>query len=346
MAHDQKILIIRTDRIGDVVLTTPAVRSLRKSFPSAHISILVSPITRELVEGSPDIHEVLVDDRESWHKGAMSFWSLVFQLRKKKFGCVINFHTKRRTNLLGFFAGIPQRVGYRNEKYGFFLTHPLKDLRPQGLKHEAEYCLDVVRAIGATQTTLETFVPVQPQAEEWAVKILDAQGLLSNRGPVAIHAGASDETKRWPAPWFAEIIDRMANEYGCSFVLVGGPESRMASDQIQKAVAIEVVNLTGQTTIGQLAAVLKHSRMLISNDSGPVHIADALGTPVVSIFTRNQPGINPERWRPLGPASRVVAPRPQPGISFARGKITDPSYLKEVTVEHVWEAVDAVYKLC
>ena len=95
-----------------------------------------------------------------------------------------------------------------------------------------------------------------------------------------------------------------------------------------------------------MASLLKMCRLLISNDSGPVHVTAAVGTPVVSIFTRNQPGINPERWQPLGPRSCFVAPLPQTGISFAKGEVLDAKYLEAISVKDVLEAVDAIFKLC
>ena len=115
----RNILIVRTDRIGDVVLTTPAIEALRKAFPQARISILVTPVTRELVEGNPYLDEVLIDDRKGRHGGVFGFFNLVKTLRKRQFDLAIILHTKKRTNSLCFLAGIPHRVGYKNNKFGF-----------------------------------------------------------------------------------------------------------------------------------------------------------------------------------------------------------------------------------
>jgi heptosyltransferase-2 len=112
------------------------------------------------------------------------------------------------------------------------------------------------------------------------------------------------------------------------------------------AVSCPVYNLAGKTTLGQLVSLLKRCSLLVSNDSGPVHVAAALGTPVVSIFTRNQPGINPERWKPLGEKSAYVAPDKDLSISFARGEVSDSAFLDTITPQDVLRAVDALFKLC
>src|SRR3990167_2028582 len=144
----KNILIIRTDRIGDVVLTTPAIKALRDAFPQARMTILVSPGTKDLVEGNELLDEVLIDDRHGEHRGLFGYGKIVSLLRRRKFDLVINYHTKKRTNLLCFLAGIPVRTGYKNNKFGFLLNRPVKDERHFGKKHEAQYCLDILREFG------------------------------------------------------------------------------------------------------------------------------------------------------------------------------------------------------
>src|SRR3989338_3219383 len=168
MKSFKNILVVRTDRIGDVVLTSPVFKALRDAFPYAKISALVTPVTQELVEGNPNIDQVLVDDRRNDHKGILGFWRLAGVLREKCFDCAIIFHTKRRANALCFLAGIPYRVGYRNNKWGFLLTDPVADKRHEGTKHESQYCLDVVRHLGVTVGFCELFLPLQKGSEEWA----------------------------------------------------------------------------------------------------------------------------------------------------------------------------------
>lgn len=337
MKSFKNILVVRTDRIGDVVLTSPAFKVLREAFPYAKIAVLVTPATKELVEGNPNVDQVLVDDRKNAHKGILGFWRLVNVLRAKRFDCAVVFHTKRRANALCFVAGIPYRVGYRNNKWGFLLTDPVRDRRHEGIKHESQYCLDVLRHMGITVGTGEVFLPLQKAAEEWAEAWLKEQKIiLSQDKLVAIHPGASGPEKQWPKLGFAQVIQHLTDDHSVKVVLIGAADIQPVAREIQMLAQRPVWDLTGKTTISQLASLLKRCKFLVSNDSGPVHVADALGTPVISIFTRNQPGINSARWKPLSGRGKVLSPALQ--------KAGAPP--ENVHVQDVLEAVDALFKLC
>jgi len=303
----ENILIIRTDRMGDVVLTTPAIKALRRAYPAACITILVVPATYDLINGNPYVDEILVDDRVGSHKWLFGFWRLIREIRSKQFDLAIIFHTKRRYNLACFLAAIPYRLGYKNDKYGFLLTHPLNDTRALGQKHEAEYCLDVLKAIDIVNDDLDVFVPFQTQAEAWVLDWMKENNLMPNEFMV-VHPGASDPAKCWPTANFAQLMDRLAERYALKIVLIGSPETIPVAAQIlrQTRHASEFLNLTGNTSMAQMVSLLKRSCLLISNDSGPVHVAAGVGTNVISIFLRDQPGINAKRWKPLGPTGFVL----------------------------------------
>ncbi len=306
MHPPKSILIIRTDRIGDVVLTTPVIKALRDAYPQARVSILVMPLTKDLVVDNPYLDEIMVDDRKGEHKGLKGFLKLVSQLRQKKYDCALVLHTKKRMNALCFLAGIPQRIGYKNNKFGFFLTHPIKDMRHHGKKHESQCCLDVLKVLGIESAALEINISVQKESEQWMEAFCQEHSIAQEENLIAIHPGASDPAKCWPADRFAELIDALCHKYSTKVVIVGHSGIQPIAKKIMSQMAHLALDLTGKTTVSQLVSVLQRSDMLISNDSGPVHIAAGLETPVVSIFTRNQPGINPERWKPLGLKSKVV----------------------------------------
>ncbi len=347
------ILIVRTDRIGDVVLTTPAIRALREAYPKARISILISPVTKDLVEGNPYLDDVIVDDRKKMHKGLIGHFHLIRQLRRKKFDLAIVFHTKKRTNLTCFLAGIPLRVGYKNNKYGFLLNDPIADVRYKGEKHETEYCLDVLRHLGIDVHSLKPYVPIQKEHEQWIDQFWAQNHINAEDQLIAIHAGASDSAKRWPTKYFAELMNDMVERYHCKIVLIGAADICNVSKEIlqyasniSKENQICIFDLTGQTSVGQMVSLLKQCSLLISNDSGPVHVAAGIGTPVVSIFTRNQPGINPQRWKPLGKRSRVVSVSEDYSQSFQKSGTTDAFYLEKIKPSTVLEAIDSIFKLC
>ena len=343
MKNYHNILIVRTDRIGDVILTTPAIQLLRENFPAVKISILVSPLTYDLVRGNPYLDKIFVDDRKGVHRGFLGFWKLVMSLRHEKFDCAIIFHTKKRTNALCFLVGIPERIGYRNEKFGFLLTQPIADTRNLGIKHESEYCLDVLKAMGVPVEPKKVFLSLPREGEQWAEQFLRNYGLNSQDRLVAIHAGASGPEKRWPTKNFIDVIDYLQIKTNTKIILIGASGAIALAEEIKKAVSEPIFDVTGQTSVAQLASLLKRCHLLISNDSGPVHVADAVGIPVISIFTRNQPGINPERWRPLGKQHIVIVP---PKLPPGNQEGTEVDGSEMIPTARVLEAVDAIFKLC
>ncbi|MBI3315118.1 MAG: glycosyltransferase family 9 protein [Candidatus Omnitrophica bacterium] len=298
-----RILIVRTDRMGDVVLTTPFIKALRRAYPAAHIATLVKPETKDLVIGNPYLDEVLVDDRAGRHKGVPGALRLAREIRRGNFDTAFILHTKRRYNFACFLAGVPARIGYRNDKMGFLLTHPLKDVRHLGEKHESEYCLDVLKGVGIPadiEDVLGVLVPVHKDADTWVLNWLNSQGIKAGEF-IAMHPGASDPAKCWPAASFAALIRRLIDRYDFKVVLIGGPQTVTICGEIMRLCPASVMDLSGRTSVAQSAALLSRCRLLISNDSGPVHLAAGVGVFVISLFLRDQPGINPKRWKPLGP---------------------------------------------
>jgi heptosyltransferase-2 len=297
MIKFKNILIVRTDRIGDVVLTTPVIKALRKAYPMAQISMMVTPSTKELVQGNPYLNEVIVDDRAGTNRGLFGFLKLASDLRSNQYDCVFVFHTKRRYNLACFLAGIPVRIGYQNNKFGFLLNRPIKDVRHLGEKHETQYCLDVLKKIGIKSQQTDFFIPTNKDAEQWAGQWLGSKHISSGE-VIAIHAGASDPAKCWAPEKFAQLIDSLSERYHFKIVLIGAPDTVKRSGEIIHLCKNKPFDLTGQTSLAQTTSLLRRCRLLISNDSGPVHLASAVGIYVVSLFMRNDPGINPERWKP------------------------------------------------
>lgn len=343
----KNILIVRTDRIGDVVLTVPAIRAIRKNFPDARLTVLLSPLTFDLLKGLDFIDEILVDDRRGPHKGLWGFLRLIRMLRQKKFDLAVIYHTKKRTNLACFWANIPYRLGYKNNKYGVLLNHPVEDIRHKGHKHEAQYCLDLLNNIGIQSNELFLEIRKDQNTDNWIIDFLRSKGIETSEELVVLHPAASDPTKQWPKENFAELVNEMhRKKNSIRYIIIGTKENRHLARDIQNKSDVEILDTTGMFLISQLVSLLARAKLLISNDSGPVHIAAALGTPVVSIFTRNQPGINPQRWQPLGEKNRVVSVPFNDQVSFKKAGEYDPQNMVSIPVGQVLEAVDSLFKLC
>ncbi len=342
----QNILIVRTDRIGDLILTTPAIAALRKGYPRARFSLLVAPKTRCLIEDHPGLDEVWVDDRQGKHRGLRGFFRLAGELKKRHFDLAVIYHTKKRTNSLCLLAGIPYRLGYRNNKLGFLLTDGLKDERHWGRRHEVEYCLDVLKVLGIQTQESALFISRQAESERWAEEWLQAQPVSDPRKLIAVHPGASCPTKMWPAQRFADLLRRLSQKDQYHFLLIGDKDLRKVSIEIKRLAQIPIGDMTGQTSLSQLVSLMSRCRMLISNDSGPVHIANALMVPVVSIFTRNQPGINPERWRPWQEPAKIVCAHYEGPVDLRKGRLLDSAFLEKISTEEVLQAVDSLLAVC
>ncbi len=341
----KNILIVRTDRVGDVVLTTPAILALREAYMGAKISILVSPQTRDIIENNPCLDEIIIDDKNGAHKGFWGFLKLVFGLRKRRFDLAVIFHTKKRTNFLCFLAGIPVRLGYKNNKFGFLLTKKIKDTRIEGTRHEAEYCLDLLSHIGVKAVELKLLMPVKKESQDWAQKILGDNDVVASERLIAVHPGASCISKRWLPERFAGLINQLTHNHFARVVLVGGPETKNIAKEIKSALTNPVVDLTGETSVSQLAGILKKCQLLISNDSGPVHVACAVGTPVISIFGRNQAGLSPARWRPLGKNDIFIHKEVGCKVCLAHNCDIDFECLKAIAVDDVLSAVKTLLKV-
>ncbi len=336
----QNILIVRTDRIGDVVLTTPAIAALRKAYPKARIAIMVTPQTQALVMGNPHLDSIIVFDREKAHNGLLGLWRFIRELRGQKFDLAVVYHTKKITNLICFLAGIPARLGYKNNKFGFLLTLPVKDVRPQGTRHETQLCLDLLKQIGIQKEEIKPYVPVSPKAERWIEGWLRENYIREDEPLIAIHPGASCISKRWPAESFVQLIEKISQRYPVKVLLIGTQDDKsLALKIISSSPQGCVVDTTGQTTVSQLVSLLKRCQVLISNDSGPVHIASALGIPVVAIFGRNQAGLSPTRWRPWGENSVVLHKEVGCPICLAHRCPIDFKCLKEIRPEEVFASL-------
>ena len=297
----KRILIVRTDRIGDVVLSTPVIENLRLRFPDAYIAFMCRPLTYEVVEGNPYLNEVIVYDKYGKHKSWIS--SLIFsrQLRAKDFHWAIILHPTNRAHLLTFLARIPVRVGW-DKKMKFLLTKAIVHNKQEGKKHELEYTLDILRSLGIPILSKSTYFPVKKEAESFIEEYLYKEGVGSEDLFIVVHPSASCVSKRWPSQYFLTLIRMLIHHLKAKVAVVTSKEEVVYGEAIVKGER-KVIDLRGKLTLSQLASLLKRADLFISNDSGPVHIAASLGTPVISIFGRNEKGLSPPRWRPLGERS-------------------------------------------
>lgn len=304
MKNLNKILITRTDRIGDVVLSTPVIAQLKAAFPNAKLSFLTTPYTVDLIEGNPDIEEVIVYDKKVKHKNF--FKGIVFfalMIARKRFDAVIVLHPTNRMHMIAFLAGIPIRIGW-DRKYGNLLTHKLEHSKQLGQKHESEYNLDLLTLLDIKTTNPVLSLPYSFISKTVSWDILESKGIKDKSNYIVFALGSSCPSKQWPVEFFAELANKLqAIKTNCSFAIIGSAAEKDLSDKFLDLFDGECLDLTGKLSLKEVIFFFKHIHGFIGNDSGLSHIAASFEIPLISIFGRSDPGLSPKRWQPLGEKS-------------------------------------------
>jgi len=281
----KNILVIRNDRFGEFLLNIPAIRALKETYPQARISLAVNSEVLDLAGTVECVDEVLIWDEI---KGC---------LKRYGFDLCVVLNPLKEAHWAIFWAGIPIRVGYER-KCGFLLTHKIKDTKHLGDRHEVECNLELVGLVGKQkQFSAET-------VSAFALNITDNDKYKFLKGAVAIHPFTSDPVKQWPVERFIELTQRIEQEMKVEVVLVGKVEDRQHS--LPWSVPLETMDLINKTSLIELAAVLKCCSLLVSCDSGPMHLAAAVSTPVVALFRNDLIGKTAKRWGPWGKGHTVI----------------------------------------
>jgi heptosyltransferase-1 len=296
----RRIAVIKPSALGDVVQALPLLPALRKRFPGSWIAWVIQRELQDLVAGHPDLDAVLAVDRRPKWSTACAF---LRQLREQRFDLVFDLQGLLRSAVMTWATGARWRVGLETAREGAGYAANLTV--PDSGKHvpaHARYWR-VAEALGVGDLPRQALVQVSVQDQRVAAEWL--RGLP--RPIFAVQWGAKWETKRWPLEQMVEVLTQAGRTWGGSAVFVGGPGERLVCDAATTTLSIRqphcgVLNLAGQTTLKQLAALLTQVDVVVSNDSGPLHLAAELGTPVLGIFTCT----SPQRSGPPGPQHEFV----------------------------------------
>ena len=328
----KRILIIKPSALGDIILALPALSALRRSFPNARISWFVRPEFAPLITGHPYISDIILFDRKQlskWWCEPKSFnalRSLVKQLKTGRFDLVFDFQGLFRTGYFSRVTGCKRRFGMAGARELAHLFYTDKISQDASSIHLVDYYLKMAAAAGAKQVEEEFKLPEDAGAAEQIDKLLKSQGV--NGKYAVIVPGAAQVNKRWPIERFRELAGKIDERFGLSVVATGTQGEREYIEAIGK----RVINLAGKTTVRELIPLMKKASLVVSNDTGPGHIAAALGVPMVMIFGPT----NPARVCPYKRPECVVAIEPT-----TRGMKAD-SYeprhdINHITVEQVFE---------
>jgi heptosyltransferase II len=297
-----KALLVRAvNWLGDAVLTTPALGAVRAAFPGSRIILAAKPLVAELFRHHPDIDEILVYEKEGRHAGAAGMLRMAAELRRRGITTAILFQNAFDAALLAFLAGIPDRAGYATDGRRMLLSRAVPATEEVLRMHHAEYYLHLVSELGIPRLA-NPAMRLQVTGEERDAMVARLASLGVPRGSriLGINPGATyGSAKRWFPDRFAVAADALSEEWGASVVLMGSAPEMPLSAEIEAAMRRRPVNLAGKTTVRELMALLSLCGFLVTNDSGPMHIAAALGTPLVAIF-------GPTDWRTTSPWTRTA----------------------------------------
>lgn len=340
----RNIVILRTDRIGEVLLSTPVIEVLEIRFPKAKISFVTSSYAEGVVSNRDDLDEILIFSTVGTKVSVRKALSLSRKLRSRNFDLAVVLNPHKALHVAVFLAGIPYRIGF-DRKWGVLLSHKIEDRRDEGRMHEVNYNLALLQTLGIRQKDIAPTMNVSAEDRDYLESVIARFNIDWDNKIVAIHTGTSNPAKQWPVENFTELIRRLISSANLNIVLVGDKGERVMCEKIISEVGrSRVFNLAGLLTVRQLAALFKWADLMITNDNGPMHIAAAVDKKVIAIFGRNIPGVSPTRWAPYGKGHIIF--HKDPGCSPCYDKNCPYSFkcLNNITPDEVFEATQKILK--
>jgi len=289
----ERIALLKPSALGDIVHGLPVLTALRRRYPHAHITWVVNQTYAPLLCGHRDLDDILSFDRRASHRGwgaaAQSWLSFLRELQRRRFDLAIDLQGLFRTAVMMAATGATRRVGLSTAREGATWTYtdvvPVADF---DAIHAVDRCWRIAEAFGVGDTRREIHVPIPDEARWWARTMTDRYP----RPWLMLGPGARWITKRWPTEHFAALARRTQETFGGSVFLVGGAEETPAATAVRRGVSGPCRDLTGRTTLPQLAALLERADVMLANDTGPLHLAAALGRAVIAPYTCTKVRLN------------------------------------------------------
>lgn len=278
----KRILIINVNWLGDVLFSTPFIRAVRKKYPADYIACMVVPRCKPILELNPNIDEIIVYDEDAEHKTISGKIRLISTLRSKKFDAAFILHRSLTRALITFLSGIKIRIGYGTKGRGFLLTHAVSE--PPRNIHKVDYFLNIAESSGIEKSgrDYEFFIS---DRDRMAVDGMLAKMRIGMKDRlVVINPGGNWDPKRWPKENFARVADYLAEGQKIKIVINGAAKDRDLAEDINLSMMEKAAILCGKTSIKQLGALMERADLVISNDSGPMHIAASMKRPVLALF--------------------------------------------------------------
>jgi heptosyltransferase II len=284
------VLVLQTSFLGDMVLTLPLITEIRRRFSVKKLSLMCTPLGKELLQDHPAIDEIIVDDKKNQHRGWSGLQNQAALLRQREFTIALTPHKSVRTAYLLYKAKIPQRIGFRQSK-GWFFFHLRAERDPT--RHDVERNLAILEPLGVRvqDCAREIDLVPPPEVQNAVARKLRDLGVDAGKTAIGVNPGSVWPTKRWWMEGFAEFIDLVNARLDCQVLLFGGPEDADIVARLSERCAGTAVNLAGKFSLRELPAAIGRCQVFVTNDSGPMHIAVARKVPTVAIFCATTPDL-------------------------------------------------------
>lgn len=335
MAKVRNILVRGTNWIGDVVMTLPAVAAVRKTLPDAAVAVLAKPWVAELYHICPDVDEVILFQSPGRHSGLAGKFRLAAELKERKFDAAILLQNAIEAAIIAHLAGIPVRAGYNSDGRGFLLTHSVGRTKEIRKVHQIDYYLEMVRALGFQSGGKDVRLQPGKDYEEIAEDLLKAHAAAGNGPLVGIAPGATyGPAKMWFPDRFARVADRIVENFGARVLLFGSRGDQDVAESVRRYASRPLINIAGRTTLKEAVALIARCDLFLSNDSGLMHVAGALGVPMIAIFGST----NPAATSPVGNRSIVITKAVNCSPCLKKKCPTDFRCMDRIGADEVYEA--------
>ncbi|MBD3182475.1 lipopolysaccharide heptosyltransferase II [Candidatus Poribacteria bacterium] len=326
----KNILLIRFGSLGDVVLTTPTIRAIRKEFPHARIAMLVGERSADVLTTNPHLDELITFERKA--RGLSETRRIVSVLKQYNFDVSIDMQRKFRSSLITYLGNVRLRIGYHEPK-GFLCSVKIPE---DENKHAIDRNLDLLKPLGIETEDIKPEIFILKEHQDFARDELEKLGANFEYPALGMFPGAGWRHRCWPAQKFAEVGDMAISNKNASVVVLGGPKESDILEDISNRMKNKPILMKANMTIPQLAGVIQQCNLFISNDTGPMHISVAVNTPTIGLFG---PG-NHIKFRPLGEQNTFIRHNtPCSPCKQFTDRCKDNICMKKISVDEVWEVV-------
>jgi lipopolysaccharide heptosyltransferase II len=338
----KRILIFNVNWLGDVLFSTASIRNVRRNYPDSYIACAIPSRCYPILKGNPYLDEVVIFDEKDRHRGMLAKLDFISLLRSKKFDTVFLLHRSFSRALICRLAGIEQRIGYYTRKRSFLLTHKITMPRVDSL-HRIDFYLNVIEKAGLRVEDRYLDFVFTPEENNYVVDFLNKNGVKNEDFLAALNPGGNWMPKRWPKDYWAKLADDLINRAGAKVIITGSISDLPLANQIKGLMKEKPLVGCGVFNIKHLAALAKRADLFITADTGPMHIANAVGArKIIAIF-----GPTAKEITGPYPDTNVVVLQGNTGCAIPCYKVNcrDNRCMKAVTPDDVMAEVGKIKKL-